>query len=99
MQQRPAPTKVGPLSTAPTKFRQGITLFGGVSIIGGIMIGSGIFYIGSFVLMRTGMSMGLALLAWLLGGVVSMLGGALLCGAGSLGYPRRCFGRLPQGGL
>ena len=39
------------------------------------MIGSGIFYLGSYVLMRTGMSMGLALLSWVIGGIVSLLGG------------------------
>jgi len=58
-----------------TQFRREIGVFGGVSIIGGIMIGSGIFYLGSFVLQRTGMSMGLALVCWVVGGVVSLLGG------------------------
>jgi len=56
-------------------FKKEISLFGGVSIIGGIMVGSGIFYLGSYVLMRTGMSLGLALLSWILGGIVSLLGG------------------------
>ena len=39
------------------------------------MIGSGIFYLGSYVLERTDMSMGLALLCWVIGGLVSILGG------------------------
>ncbi len=39
------------------------------------MVGSGIFYLGSYVLMRTGMSLGLALLSWIIGGMVSLLGG------------------------
>lgn len=56
-------------------FKKEISLFGGVSILGGIMIGSGIFYIGSYVLMRTGMSLGLAILSWIIGGLVSLLGG------------------------
>lgn len=56
-------------------FKKEIGLFGGISIIGGIMIGSGIFYLGSYVLMRTGMSLGLSLLCWVLGGLVSLLGG------------------------
>ncbi len=56
-------------------FKKEIGVFGGVSIIGGIMIGSGIFYIGSYVLERTNMSMGLALLCWIIGGLVSILGG------------------------
>ena len=58
-----------------TSFKKEIGVFGGVSIIGGIMIGSGIFYLGSYVLQRTNMSMGLALLCWVIGGVVSLLGG------------------------
>lgn len=56
-------------------FKKEIGLFGGVSIIGGIMIGSGIFYLGSYVLERTHMSMGLALVCWIVGGIVSLLGG------------------------
>ena len=56
-------------------FKKEISLFGGVSILGGIMVGSGIFYLGSYVLMRTGMSAGLALLSWIIGGLVSLLGG------------------------
>ena len=58
-----------------TGFKKEISLFGGVSILGGIVIGSGIFYIGSYVMMRTGMSIGLSLLSWILGGVISLLGG------------------------
>lgn len=57
------------------QFKKEIGVFGGVSIIGGIMIGSGIFYLGSYVLERTHMSMGLALLCWIIGGLVSLLGG------------------------
>ena len=58
-----------------SSFKKEISLFGGVSILGGIMVGSGIFYLGSYVLMRTGMSLGLALLSWIIGGLVSLLGG------------------------
>ena len=49
-------------------------LFGGMSIIGGIVIGSGIFYLGSYVLQRTNMSMGLALLCWIVGGIGTIAG-------------------------
>lgn len=56
-------------------FKKEIGVFGGISILGGIMIGSGIFYLGSYVMQRTHMSMGLALLCWVIGGLVSMLGG------------------------
>ena len=68
-------TSIEKLTTEKTEFKREITVFGGVSIIGGIMVGSGIFYLGSYVLMRTGMSQGMALLCWIIGGVVSLLGG------------------------
>ncbi len=71
--------------------KQEIGLFGGISIIGGIMIGSGIFYLGSYVLQRTDMSMGLALLCWVIGGLVSLLGG--LCFA-ELGAARPAAGGM-----
>lgn len=58
-----------------SNFKKEISLFGGVSILGGIMVGSGIFYLGSYALIRSGMSLGLALLSWILGGLVSLLGG------------------------
>ncbi|MBO4819064.1 MAG: amino acid permease [Firmicutes bacterium] len=67
--------RVSELTSENTGFRREISLFGGISIIGGIMVGSGIFYLGSYVLMRSGMSQGLALLCWIIGGVVSLLGG------------------------
>ncbi|HCR82679.1 MAG TPA: amino acid permease [Lachnospiraceae bacterium] len=66
---------VSKLTTEKTEFRREIGVFGGVSIIGGIMIGSGIFYLGSYVLERVGMNSGLALLCWLLGGIISLFGG------------------------
>lgn len=56
-------------------FNKEIGVFGGVSIIGGIMVGSGIFYLGSLVLQRTHMSFGMALFCWIIGGIVSLLGG------------------------
>ena len=52
------------LTTEQTEFKREIGVFGGVSIIGGIMIGSGIFYLGSYVLERTGMDSGMSLLCW-----------------------------------
>ncbi len=63
------------ITSEVTGFKKEISLFGGVSILGGIMVGSGIFYLGSYVLMRTRMSLGLALLSWVIGGLVSLLGG------------------------
>lgn len=55
-------------------FKQEITLFGSVSIIVGIMLGSGVFYLGSGVLGKSGFHMGTSLLAWIFAGVVSLLG-------------------------
>ena len=63
------------LTTEKTEFKREIGVFGGVSIIGGIMIGSGIFYLGSYVLERTGMDSGLALVCWILAGLISLFGG------------------------
>ena len=63
------------LSSERTEFKREIGVFGGVSIIGGIMIGSGIFYLGSYVLQRTNYNYGLAILAWVLGGIISLFGG------------------------
>lgn len=56
-------------------FNRVLGLFSSMSIIGGIMIGSGIFYIGSYVLKRVDFSPSMALLAWIIGGIVSLLGG------------------------
>ena len=63
------------LTTEKTEFKREIGVFGGVSVIMGIMVGSGIFYLGSYVLDRTGMNEGLALLCWLVAGIVSLLAG------------------------
>ena len=62
-------------SSEPVQLKREIGVFGGISIIGGIMIGSGIFYLGSYVLQRTNMSFGWALVCWIIGGIVSLLGG------------------------
>lgn len=55
-------------------FKKEIGLFSGISLIGGIIIGSGIFYSGSFVLERTHMSYGLSLVCWLIGGLLALIG-------------------------
>lgn len=67
--------KLQALTTDQTEFKREIGVLGGASIIGGIMIGSGIFYLGSYVLIRAGMSEGISLLCWIIGGLVSLLGG------------------------
>lgn len=55
--------------------KKDLGLFHAVSIIGGIMIGSGIFYIGSFVMQRSGISPGFATLAWIIAGVMTLFAG------------------------
>ncbi len=67
-----------------SELKQSIGVFGGSSILIGIMIGSGIFYIGSYVLERSNMSMGLALLAWLIGGLVTLLGSLCFAELGAM---------------
>ena len=72
------------LGSDKTEFKREIGLFGGVSILAGIMIGGGIFYLGSYVMMRTGYSLGMCLLAWVIGGVVCMLGGLCYAELGAM---------------
>lgn len=72
------------LTSEETQFNREIGVFGGVSIIGGIMIGSGIFYLGSYVLERVNMNLGLALLCWLIGGLISLMAGLCYAELGTL---------------
>lgn len=71
----------------PNSFKKAITLTGGVSILTGIMVGSGIFFVGSLVLDTTNYSFGFALLAWLIGGLLT-LSYALMYGELGSKYPR-----------
>ena len=48
----------------------------------GSVIGSGIFLTPSLILRRVDGSVGLFLLVWVVGGVLSLAGRAYLCGAG-----------------
>ena len=56
-------------------FKRSIGVFGGVSIVAGIMIGSGIYFVGSFVLERTNYSAGWSIIAWIVGGLVTIAAG------------------------
>lgn len=88
------------LQSENTEMKREIGLFGGISILAGIMIGSGIFYLGAIVLVRSGMSLGLSLLVWAAGGLVVLMSG--LCYAelgammpragGSYVYLREAYG-------
>ena len=73
------------------QFKKVIGLFGGISLVAGMTIGSGVYYLGSYVLERTDFSFGLAILCWIIGGVISMLGG--LCFA-ELGASRPVAGGM-----
>ena len=72
------------LSSEKTELRRDVGLFGGISVLAGIMIGSGIFYIGAIVLQRSGMSLGLALLVWLIGGLVTLMSGICFAELGAM---------------
>ena len=67
--------RIKTLTSENTEFKREIGVFGGMSLIGGIMVGSGIFYLGSYVIERTGMNLGLALICWVIGGLISLMGG------------------------
>lgn len=56
-------------------FKKAIGPFSGISIVAGMVIGSGIYYLGSYVLERTGFSMGWSLVAWIVGGLITIVGG------------------------
>ena len=73
------------------KLRKEIGVFGGVSLVAGMTIGSGIYYLGSYVLERTNMTQGAALLCWIIGGIISILGGLCFAelGAEIYGADRR----------
>lgn len=73
------------------QFKKVIGLFGGISLVAGMTIGSGVYYLGSYVLERTDFSFGLALLCWVIGGLVSIMGG--LCFA-ELGASRPVAGGM-----
>lgn len=60
-----------------TGLRKELGIFHSVSIVGGIMIGSGIFYVSTYVLERSGLSAGFAVLAWAVAGLMSLM--AALC--------------------
>lgn len=72
------------LQSEATEMRREVTLFGGISVLAGIMIGSGIFYIGAIVLQRAGMSPGLSLLVWIIGGLVTLLSGICFAELGAM---------------
>lgn len=77
-------SNISALQSEQTELKREVGLFGGISVLGGIMIGSGIFYLGSYVLMRSGMSLGLALLVWVLGGLFTLASGLCYAELGAM---------------
>lgn len=65
------------LTSQKTGMKRDLGLFRAIGLIGGLMIGSGIFYIGSYVLNFSHGNSGIALLAWAIAGLISL--GAGLC--------------------
>lgn len=66
------------------ELRREMGLFSSSNVLIGIMVGSGIFYLGSIVLERAGMSLGLALLIWVVGGLVTLLSGLCFAELGAM---------------
>ena len=60
-----------------------------VAILINVIIGSGIFYLGSLVLMSTGMNLGWSIICWIIGGVVSILGGFIYAELGTSIFDKR----------
>lgn len=75
-------------------------LFRAVGLMAGLMIGSGIFYVGVYVLDYINVSTGWALVAWILAGLVSLcaglcyaeMGTAMPRSGGSYVYVTESFG-------
>jgi APA family basic amino acid/polyamine antiporter len=88
---------------APTELKRTIGRGDVALLVIGSVIGSGIFLVPGGVLTQSGGSVGLAMLAWLFGGVLSLLGaltyaelGAMQPQVGGLYlYIRDAFGKLP----
>lgn len=61
-----------------------LNVWGGISILAGIMIGSGIFFLGGQILGRIGNSLPLSILAWVVGGVITLFSGLTYAELGTL---------------
>ena len=64
-----------------------------------MVIGSGVYYLGSYVLERTGLSMGWSLVAWIVGGFITIVGGLCFAELGSKYARCRRADRLSQQSL
>jgi Amino acid transporters len=94
--------KISELTKLDTELKREMGLFSAASVIAGIMIGSGIFYIGSFVLQRSNGAPGFSLLDWVAGGIITLLAGlcyaelgaAMPRSGGAYVYLREAYGPL-----
>ena len=90
------------LTASSTSLKRDMGVFRAVGLMAGLMIGSGIFYVGAFVLDYVHLSSGMALLAWLLAGLMSLgaglcyaeMGAAMPRAGGSYLYVSEAFGPM-----
>jgi APA family basic amino acid/polyamine antiporter len=66
------------------ELKKEIGVFSGISILAGIMIGSGIFALGGLILYRVGFSLGLSLLVWIVGGIITLFSGLTYAELGTM---------------
>ena len=65
-------------------FKKEIGLFSAINVLVGIIIGSGIFFLGSYILLNVQMNFAYALFAWTIGGAISLLGGLCFAELGAM---------------
>lgn len=67
-----------------SSLKKEIGLFSGIAILAGIMIGSGIFVFASMVMVEVGYALGLSLLVWLIGGIITLFSGLTYAELGTM---------------
>lgn len=67
-----------------SSLKKEIGLFAGIAILAGIMIGSGIFVFASMVMVEVGYALGLSLLVWLIGGIITLFSGLTYAELGTM---------------
>lgn len=67
-----------------SSLKKEIGRFGGISLLAGIMIGSGIFVFASLVMVEVGYALGLSLIAWLIGGLITLFSGLTYAELGTM---------------
>ena len=67
-----------------SSLKKEIGLFSGIAILAGIMIGSGIFVFASLVMVEVGYALGLSILAWVIGGVITLFSGLTYAELGTM---------------